>query len=102
MQIQQGKGANRSSALSLEISDVMESFDFLDSEDTQSSSHYESLDNSLEEAKIVFTPQLDETLLIHLSYCRHLVDVTTPFRRLVTRISMRFSRYRRSWAATDR
>lgn len=79
MQVQHDKTGNRSSTLSLEVSDVMESFDFLDSEDSHSSSQYESLERSRHEAKVVFTPQLDETLLIHLSYCRHLIDVSIDF-----------------------
>lgn len=88
-----------SSSLGREVNDVMESFDFLEAEDTDSS-QYESLDS--DEPKIVFTPQLDDTLLVHLSYCRHLVDVR-PTLLYSAFFCFKLERvFNRDWAATAR
>ena len=78
MQVQMEHGGSSSSLTSLTVESVLECFDFLDNEESDGNRTRPGSPSSELGKKVTFSPQLDMTLLIHLMYSRHLVEVKRP------------------------
>jgi len=93
--VQNEQAASQPSASNLTIDSVLECFDFLDNEESEasgSSSPAPPKASSPSAKRIVFTQQLDNTLLIHLKYCQHLITDLGSFGPLKCRERRALSR----------